>query len=232
MNFPCPRPCHPEHARRYPTCRGDVAEWLRSGLQSRLHRFDSGRRLGGLAGETGLVTNRTCPRCVPRFAHRAEALYAYARSPDAPIPGLTGSWPSRGRTALCSSPGACRSSSSNADRRREREAERPQAFPEMPHMQDIPQTGVTLKSPGGSTDVRVWYARGGDRPGCFGRVDRHSLRVELAPAGWRAMAPVSVAGGRRVTSRSLGRIGSASGGGKASRMLRTEGAPADVPPER
>ena len=24
---------------------GDVAEWLRSGLQSRLHRFDSGRRL-------------------------------------------------------------------------------------------------------------------------------------------------------------------------------------------
>jgi hypothetical protein len=27
--------------------RGDVAEWLRSGLQSRLHRFDSGRRLTG-----------------------------------------------------------------------------------------------------------------------------------------------------------------------------------------
>jgi hypothetical protein len=27
--------------------RGDVAEWLRSGLQSRLHRFDSGRRLIG-----------------------------------------------------------------------------------------------------------------------------------------------------------------------------------------
>jgi hypothetical protein len=25
---------------------GDVAEWLRSGLQSRLHLFDSGRRLG------------------------------------------------------------------------------------------------------------------------------------------------------------------------------------------
>src|SRR6188472_2076573 len=24
---------------------GDVAEWLRSGLQSRVHRFDSGRRL-------------------------------------------------------------------------------------------------------------------------------------------------------------------------------------------
>jgi ketosteroid isomerase-like protein len=27
------------------TAPGDVAEWLRSGLQSRLHRFDSGRRL-------------------------------------------------------------------------------------------------------------------------------------------------------------------------------------------
>jgi hypothetical protein len=25
--------------------QGDVAEWLRSGLQSRVHRFDSGRRL-------------------------------------------------------------------------------------------------------------------------------------------------------------------------------------------
>ncbi len=39
--------------------RGDVAEWLRGGLQSRLHRFDSGRRLerdrapfsGGIAHE-------------------------------------------------------------------------------------------------------------------------------------------------------------------------------------
>jgi hypothetical protein len=31
---------------RYPCeASGDVAEWLRSGLQSRLHRFDSGRRL-------------------------------------------------------------------------------------------------------------------------------------------------------------------------------------------
>src|SRR6476619_4595643 len=41
---------------------GDVAEWLRSGLQSRLHRFDSGRRLGtrtepraDLVGELGRV---------------------------------------------------------------------------------------------------------------------------------------------------------------------------------
>jgi catechol 2,3-dioxygenase len=35
----------PRSPRRYATSRGDVAEWLRSGLQSRLHRFDSGRRL-------------------------------------------------------------------------------------------------------------------------------------------------------------------------------------------
>ena len=35
-------------AARYPSpSPGDVAEWLRSGLQSRLHRFDSGRRLTG-----------------------------------------------------------------------------------------------------------------------------------------------------------------------------------------
>src|SRR5206468_4594106 len=30
---------------------GAVAEWLRSGLQSRLHRFDSGRRLSGPKGD-------------------------------------------------------------------------------------------------------------------------------------------------------------------------------------
>ena len=28
--------------------KGDVAEWLRSGLQSRVHRFDSGRRLSSV----------------------------------------------------------------------------------------------------------------------------------------------------------------------------------------
>ena len=43
----CATPTEPpaRGRRRYPTSRGDVAEWLRSGLQSRLHRFDSGRRL-------------------------------------------------------------------------------------------------------------------------------------------------------------------------------------------
>ena len=36
----------PQSSRRYPCQRfGAVAEWLRSGLQSRLHQFDSGRRL-------------------------------------------------------------------------------------------------------------------------------------------------------------------------------------------
>src|SRR3954452_1712991 len=34
---------------------GDVAEWLRSGLQSRLHRFDSGRRLGLLPQSHGFA---------------------------------------------------------------------------------------------------------------------------------------------------------------------------------
>jgi hypothetical protein len=40
--------CDPQPGRRPDTLAllpGDVAEWLRSGLQSRLHRFDSGRRL-------------------------------------------------------------------------------------------------------------------------------------------------------------------------------------------
>src|SRR3954453_2512923 len=36
--------------------RGDVAEWLRSGLQSRVRRFDSGRRLSLGAGIPGRFT--------------------------------------------------------------------------------------------------------------------------------------------------------------------------------
>ena len=39
------RPRRPDTLGELP---GDVAEWLRSGLQSRLHRFDSGRRLYAL----------------------------------------------------------------------------------------------------------------------------------------------------------------------------------------
>ena len=38
----------PDHPGRLLHQPGDVAEWLRSGLQSRVHRFDSGRRLSGV----------------------------------------------------------------------------------------------------------------------------------------------------------------------------------------
>jgi hypothetical protein len=37
---------------------GDVAEWLRSGLQSRLHRFDSGRRLCENSLQIGMFSSR------------------------------------------------------------------------------------------------------------------------------------------------------------------------------
>jgi hypothetical protein len=55
--------------------RGDVAEWLRSGLQSRLHRFDSGRRLrskpllrrGFLLGRANLSPQRV-PSVSPKMA--------------------------------------------------------------------------------------------------------------------------------------------------------------------
>ena len=49
--------CHP-YACGHP---GDVAEWLRSGLQSRLHRFDSGRRLYANCLQNG--TFRASWRC-------------------------------------------------------------------------------------------------------------------------------------------------------------------------
>src|SRR5215211_680525 len=63
--------------------RGDVAEWLRSGLQSRLHRFDSGRRLRRIpcyyveiAVPASARPARLCPERVPRCArnHRARAV--------------------------------------------------------------------------------------------------------------------------------------------------------------
>jgi hypothetical protein len=44
--------------------QGDVAEWLRSGLQSRVHRFDSGRRLYRLARV--LDPDREPPRLAAR----------------------------------------------------------------------------------------------------------------------------------------------------------------------
>jgi hypothetical protein len=38
---------------------GALAEWLRSGLQSRLHRFDSGRRLSQSDGSGNSIESRT-----------------------------------------------------------------------------------------------------------------------------------------------------------------------------
>jgi hypothetical protein len=52
--------------------RGALAEWLRSGLQSRLHRFDSGRRLSecpanqGLLRLMGTANRKACPEYVPK----------------------------------------------------------------------------------------------------------------------------------------------------------------------
>jgi hypothetical protein len=51
--------------------RGALAEWLRSGLQSRLHRFDSGRRLSESPAQEGFsaawvaIEGEACPECVP-----------------------------------------------------------------------------------------------------------------------------------------------------------------------
>ena len=42
-------PLPPRAEGANPPLHGDVAEWLRSGLQIRVHRFDSGRRLHDLA---------------------------------------------------------------------------------------------------------------------------------------------------------------------------------------
>jgi hypothetical protein len=69
--------------------RGDVAEWLRSGLQSRLHRFDSGRRLGGclLVVRRGRLAGYTVRS---RFPRRAGTLAL--GSPEALEPG-SGSLP-------------------------------------------------------------------------------------------------------------------------------------------
>ena len=64
---PTPRRPAPSRAATLRT-RGDVAEWLRSGLQSRLHRFDSGRRLSderaANAGRTQRFSNIRCMRSV------------------------------------------------------------------------------------------------------------------------------------------------------------------------
>jgi hypothetical protein len=61
--------------------RGDVAEWLRSGLQSRLHRFDSGRRLRSVrrAQGTGRATRETRGPGRPKPASNTSPATSIAR---------------------------------------------------------------------------------------------------------------------------------------------------------
>jgi hypothetical protein len=51
----------------------------------------------------------------------------------------------------------------------------------MPYLQDIPETGVMQRSPRGSADVRVWYARGWETQGCIGRI----IRALHPPSCWQ-----------------------------------------------
>src|SRR5436190_15566382 len=50
--------------------RGALAEWLRNGLQSRLHRFDSGRRLGESPAQVGFLFGGLLSelKCVPNVS--------------------------------------------------------------------------------------------------------------------------------------------------------------------
>jgi hypothetical protein len=41
--------------------RGALAEWLGTGLQNPVHRFDSGRRLASFQAETALLAARSAP---------------------------------------------------------------------------------------------------------------------------------------------------------------------------
>jgi hypothetical protein len=54
---------------------GALAEWLRSGLQSRLHRFDSGRRLA-----FRLLALGTGSGCRPYDGTRVEAVFRRPQS--------------------------------------------------------------------------------------------------------------------------------------------------------
>jgi hypothetical protein len=88
---------------------GDVAEWLRSGLQSRLHRFDSGRRLhknpanagtSGLRNRAPLTNSKRVPSVSPNphtlrfaFVNRASARWLLTFVAVAQTPGgLTGAF--------------------------------------------------------------------------------------------------------------------------------------------
>ena len=71
-------------AGSYPVARGAVAEWLGRGLQSLVHRFESGRRLFGRADaglRIGLISQTTVPGgqyagigCVPEVVVSPESL--------------------------------------------------------------------------------------------------------------------------------------------------------------
>src|SRR5213078_1634883 len=62
---------------------GALAEWLRSGLQSRLHRFDSGRRLSETPAQSGLQVRRgenvsqACPEVRFRFCFHAKVTHSH-----------------------------------------------------------------------------------------------------------------------------------------------------------
>jgi hypothetical protein len=79
---PAGRPA-PRRAFRQPLVpwrpRGALAEWLGTGLQNLVHRFDSGRRLEGKDPETGLSYYLSVVRLGTRF---------WLRSTFAPVPAV------------------------------------------------------------------------------------------------------------------------------------------------
>src|SRR5581483_1331018 len=68
------------------------AEWLRSGLQSRLHRFDSGRRLGGAQALVASSARTTRGRTPEPRAKRSKGL----RDGSTPLESARVSQPSAG----------------------------------------------------------------------------------------------------------------------------------------
>src|SRR5437016_4980688 len=81
-------------------CHGAVAEWLRSGLQSRLHRFDSGRRLaleagqqardGGLSCTTAASLPSAAPATIPARTTKEEGQMAVADAKGRKFDAATG----------------------------------------------------------------------------------------------------------------------------------------------
>src|SRR5215208_4820868 len=68
---------------RYASRHGALAEWLRSGLQSRLHRFDSGRRLRGHAIVRPPLTESVWPVMYPARSEARKATAAAMSSGSA-----------------------------------------------------------------------------------------------------------------------------------------------------